>query len=219
MGQAVKILLYGATGAAGGAVVRACLNAPMVREVRAISRRPLALAHEKLRAFVHKDFLDYSAIPEAFTGIDACLFCLGVSATQVTEEEYRRITHDFTLAAAHAVKEHSPSSAFHYISGSGTNEGGRMMWQKVKGGTERELIELVGAVCWRTAAIGGVAAEHSPWFYKIVRPMLGVLKPFRGLYIGGEALGRAMLQATIEKMRGRILENADIRDVAERATW
>ena len=30
-------------------------------------------------------------------------------------------------------------------------------------------------------------------------------------------LGRAMLQATAENLRGRIIENAEIRDVAERA--
>ena len=44
----MHVLVFGATGTAGGSVLRACLGAPKVGEVRAITRRPLA--HEKLRA-------------------------------------------------------------------------------------------------------------------------------------------------------------------------
>jgi hypothetical protein len=44
-----------------------------------------------------------------------------------------------------------------------------------------------------------------------------LLRPFRSLYVSGEDLGRAMLQATDERMRKRVLENPDIRDIADRA--
>ncbi|HET7055891.1 MAG TPA: NAD(P)H-binding protein, partial [Thermomicrobiales bacterium] len=97
----MKILIFGATGSAGGSVLRACLASPAVEEVRALARRPLAMADPKLRAIVHDDYLDYSRVESAFAGVDACLFCLGISITQVSgEAEYRRITHDFALAAA-----------------------------------------------------------------------------------------------------------------------
>jgi len=36
------------------------------------------------------------------------------------------------------------------------------------------------------------------------------------LYVGSPNLGRAMLQATIENMCGRVSENAEIRDIAKR---
>ena len=36
-------------------------------------------------------------------------------------------------------------------------------------------------------------------------------------YVAGDDLGRAMLQATSENMRGRVVENAEIRDIAGRA--
>jgi hypothetical protein len=39
----------------------------------------------------------------------------------------------------------------------------------------------------------------------------------RSLYVSGEDLGRAMLRAAMEGMRGRIIENAEIREIAERA--
>jgi uncharacterized protein YbjT (DUF2867 family) len=36
----MKILIFGATGLAGGSVLKACLAAPVIDEVRVITRRP-----------------------------------------------------------------------------------------------------------------------------------------------------------------------------------
>src|SRR5688572_3468124 len=100
----MRVLIFGATGSAGGSVLRACLSASSVSEVRAIVRRPLALSHERLRTTVHTDFVNYDAVRDTFTDLDACLFCLGKSATQVASEaEYWRITHDFAMASASAL--------------------------------------------------------------------------------------------------------------------
>jgi uncharacterized protein YbjT (DUF2867 family) len=213
----MKILLFGATGSAGGSVLRACLSTPQVEEVRAVARRPLKVAHEKLRVFTHGDFLDYGAIPEAFAGVDACLFCLGISATQVSgEAEYRRITHDFALAAARELKTQSPDAAFHFISGQGTRLDSRMMWARVKAETERDLLDLMEAVCWRPAFIDGETSESGPRLYQAIRPAFRLLKGFRSFYVKGEDIGFAMLQATVEGVRGRIFENAEIREMASR---
>jgi uncharacterized protein YbjT (DUF2867 family) len=214
----MKVLLFGATGAAGGSVLTVCLNHPLVDEVRVITRRPLKLAHKKLLTLIHKDFLDYSSLTAAFAGVDACLFCLGVSVTQVRQEDaYRRITHDFTLAAARLLKKESPKAAFHYISGYGTRADGRQMWARVKGQTEQELISLMGAVCWRPGFIDTPPSDSEPRLYRAFKPIFRLLKPFRTMYVSGEDLGRAMLLATKERVRGRIIENAEIRDIAERS--
>ena len=50
------ILLLGASGSAGGGVLKACLEDPAVSEVRAIVRRPLSTGHAKLHEFAHADF-------------------------------------------------------------------------------------------------------------------------------------------------------------------
>ena len=210
----MTILLFGATGSAGGSVLEACLSTERVDEVRAITRRPLQRDHPKLRVFVHSDFTDYQDMSGAFVNIDACLFCLGVSSTQVRGEQYRRITHDYTMAAARMVKEFSPGAAFHYITGKGTQIDSRLTWARVKGQTEKELIELINAVCWRPAFIGG--ANTGPRLVRAVRPVLRILKPFKTLSVSGEDLGYAMLQATIEHMRGEIIENEQIREIAGR---
>ena len=107
----MKILLFGATGTAGGSVLRVCLSTPEVTAVRAVLRRPPAVSHDKLHVLVHTDFLDYTAIESAFVDVDACFFCLGISVSQVSgEEEYRTITRDFAVAAAKMLRAHSPSA-------------------------------------------------------------------------------------------------------------
>jgi len=209
----VRVLIFGATGSAGGSILRACLASSIVDEVRTITRRPLPLDHPKLHSFVHSDFLDFTPVAAAFDNLDALLFCLGVSATKVSSDEYRVITHDYTMAAAKLLKARSPQSAFHFISGQGTRPGSKIMWSRVKGETENDLMDLVGAVCWRPAAIDGEPVGT----YRMFQPFYRLLRPFRNLYINGQDFGRAMLQATTEKMRRRVIENREIREIAERA--
>ncbi|HXX15117.1 MAG TPA: NAD-dependent epimerase/dehydratase family protein [Candidatus Eremiobacteraceae bacterium] len=215
----MKILILGTTGMAGGAVLEACLAAPLVDEVRAITRRPLMNTDAKLRTFVHKDFVDYATVEEAFWNIDACLFCLGVSVTQVSKEEYRRISYAYPLAAAQMFKRQCPGAAFHYISGQGTNAQSRMFWSQVKAQTEADLTALVEACCWRPAFIDARPSASVPGVYRLVLPLGRLLKPFANLYVAGQDLGKAMLQATVEKMRARVIENREIRELAARAGW
>jgi uncharacterized protein YbjT (DUF2867 family) len=215
----MKILLFGATGSAGHSVMEACLAAPVVDEVRTVVRRPLTDSHPKLRTNVHTNLLDYSPIEDAFRSVDACLFCLGISVTQVAKDDYRKITHDFTLAAATTMKSQSPTAAFHYISGQGTSPTSRMFWSQVKAQTERELIELVGADAWRPAFIDAKPSSTLPKIYAMFFRLGRLLKPFPSLYVHGHDLGRAMLQATIENIRSHVFENAEIRQIAARTNF
>ena len=212
----MKILLFGASGTAGGAVLRACLRAPVVEEVRIIVRSPLGRTGTKLREFVRANYRDYGAVAEAFGPVDACLFCLGTSVTQVSKEEFVKISHDYAIGAARMLKTESPGAAFHYISGKGTRAESSTFWSKIKGQTENELMELVEADCWRPAFIDAEPSASLPKVYGVLRPALRLLRPFRSLYVVGEDLGRAMLEATKENMRRRVIENAEIRELAER---
>lgn len=212
----MNILLFGASGTAGGAVLRACLKTPLVRDVRVIVRRPLGHSDAKLHEIVHSNYLDYAPVAAAFQAVDACLFCLGTSVTQVSKEDFVAISHDYPIAAAQTLKTESPAAAFQYISGQGTRADSRTFWAKVKGQTEIELIELVGANAWRPAFIDAEPSASLPKAFAVLRPVLRLLKPFRSLYVAGEDIGRAMLQATKENLRRRVIENAEIRELAER---
>jgi NAD dependent epimerase/dehydratase family len=215
----MKILLFGATGSVGNAALEACLAASIVDEVRAVTRRPLMSTGSKLRTYVHKDYLSYATVEEVFRNVDACLYCLGISATQVSKEDYRTITYSYAVAAANMLKRHSPNAAFHYISGKGTKASSRMLWARVKAQTEHDLMELVDADCWRPGLIDARPSPSLPKIYAIVYPVGRLLKPFPGLYVHGHDLARAMLQATRENLRRRIFENPEIRHLAARASF
>ncbi len=84
----MRVLLFGATGWAGGGVLKGCLADERVLEVRCVVRRPIPVPDKRMRVFEHADFLDYRPLREAFSGVDCCLYCLGVSSMQVNAEEY-----------------------------------------------------------------------------------------------------------------------------------
>jgi hypothetical protein len=215
----MTVLIFGATGSAGGSVLRVCLESPAVTSVRAIVRRAPQVSSPKLSVVEHANYADYSAIASAFAGVDACFYCLGKSVRQVSgEAEYRRITHDFALAAAKMLRAKSPGAPFHFISGEGASINSRFMWARVKGETERDLAPF-DAVCWRPGLIDGMPSSSEPRLYKAMRPFGRVLlKPFRGMYVTGADIGRAMLAATAQNLRGQTIGNAAIRDLAEHGT-
>jgi uncharacterized protein YbjT (DUF2867 family) len=213
----MKILLFGASGLAGGGLLRRALAAADVTEVRALTRRPLP-EHPKLRSIRHDDYLDYSAVADSFDGLDACFYCLGISTTQAeSEPHYRRITQEFAVTAAAKLAERSPNAAFHYLSGDGADLQSRQMWARVKADAERELQANHSAVCYRPAAIGGPASPSGPWVYHLVRPFFPLMRPFRDLYVECEDLGRAMLEVARQGTRGTTHTNRQIRQLADQA--
>ncbi|MGA2846907.1 MAG: NAD(P)H-binding protein, partial [Candidatus Acidiferrales bacterium] len=140
----MKIILFGATGWVGQAVLRECLRDPEVERVLVIGRSSIGIQNEKVREIVHGDFLDFSSIEDQLRGYDACFFCLGVSSVGMAEQDYARVTYDFTMAAAQVLASRNPGMTFIYVSGTGTDssEHGRLMWARVKGKTENALFKL-----------------------------------------------------------------------------
>ena len=215
----MKILILGASGSAGGCVLRQCLASPDVTEVRAIVRRRLGVAEPSLREIIHTNYQDFTAVADEFSGVDACFYCLGKSAQQVASEaEYRTITYDYALAAARTLRAQSPAAGFHFISGAGVRLDSGFMWARVKAETERDLIAQFNAICYRPAAIDGMPSASEPRLYKILRPVgRYAFSWLRSFYVTGDDIGRAMLQNTRDGVRGRSFENAEIREIADRS--
>jgi uncharacterized protein YbjT (DUF2867 family) len=153
----MKVIIFGATGMVGQGVLRECLLDPDVRRVLSIGRSATGQRHEKLRELIRADLLDYSAIENELRGYDACFFCLGITSLGLSEEQYRRVTYDITMAAAKALARLNPDMTFVYVTGAGTDstEHGRTMWARVKGETENALLRLPfrAAYTFRPAAI------------------------------------------------------------------
>ena len=100
-----RVVMTGATGMVGGCALDLCLGDPGVAAVTVVGRRSTGRTHPKLTEILHEDFLDFSAIGSALRGQDAALFCLGVYTGAVPDELFRRITVDYTVAFARAIRK------------------------------------------------------------------------------------------------------------------
>ena len=219
----MKIILFGATGMVGQGVLRECLLDPDVETVLAVGRSPTGQQHAKLREIVHDNFLDYSAIESQLAGFDACFFCLGVSSVGMGEERYRYLTYDITLAAATTLAKLNPGMVFIYVTGAGTDstEQGRVMWARVKGKTENDLLKLPfkAAYMFRPAGIQPLHGVRSKtaWvqaIYVAAAPLLSYLTRVAPKYMTTtEQVGRAMIKVARDGYPKPLLESADINSI------
>lgn len=144
MNAKIKAIITGATGMVGEGVLHECLQHKDVDSVLVIGRKPCGISHPKLKEIVHKDFFNLTEIENQLKGYDACFFCLGTSSVGMKEAEYYKITYTLTLNFAETLSKLNPDMTFCYISGYGTDstEKGRIMWARIKGKTENDLMKL-----------------------------------------------------------------------------
>jgi uncharacterized protein YbjT (DUF2867 family) len=215
-----KVIITGATGMIGKGVLLECLDHREIAEVLVIGRNSIRMDHPKLIEIVHKDFADFSSIINQLEDFDACFFCLGLSAAGMKEEDYKHITYDFTLALAKTLKNLNPDMTFNYVSGQGTDssEKGRMMWARVKGKTENDLLRLgfKQAFMFRPGAIiplRGIQSktksyqfiyDYFTWLLKLVK----TLSP--NSIVNTTQIGLAMINSLLQGYDKSILTPKDI---------
>jgi uncharacterized protein YbjT (DUF2867 family) len=219
----MKVILFGATGMVGQGVLRECLLDPGIESVLAVGRNPTGEQQPKLREIQHNDFTDYSDIEPQLTGYDACFFCFGVSSVGMEEERYRHLTYNVTLAAAKTLSRLNPQMVFVYVTGRGTDstEQGRLMWARVKGKTENDLLKLPfkAAYMFRPAGIQPLHGVRSKmaWaqaIYVGAAPLLSLLSRVAPKYMTTtEQVGRAMIKVARQGYPSAVLESEDINRV------
>jgi uncharacterized protein YbjT (DUF2867 family) len=219
----MKAILFGTTGMVGQGVLRECLLRQEVDAVLSIGRRTTGHQHSKLREIAHRDFTDFSPLEKELSGYDTCFFCLGVSSIGMKESDYRRVTYDFTLAAAQTLARLNPNMTFIYVSGASTDSTGQgsTMWARVKGQTENALFQLPfkAAYAFRPAYIqplNGIVPKTA-WlraFYAVVAPLYPVWKALFPKHVTTTAcIGRAMIHVARAGAPKRVLENQDINEI------
>jgi uncharacterized protein YbjT (DUF2867 family) len=219
----MKVILFGATGMVGQGCLRECLLDAGVDSVLVVGRNPTGQRHAKLREIVHDNFFDFSGIESQLGGYDACFFCLGVSSVGMSEERYRHLTYDITLAAATTLSKLNPGMVFIYVTGRGTDstEQGRLMWARVKGKTENDLRKLPfkAAYMFRPAGIQPLHGIRSKtaWYqalYVVAAPVLTLLNRVAPKYVTTtEQVGRAMIKVARDGYPRAVLESEDINAV------
>lgn len=211
----MKILLFGSTGMVGQGALRECLQDPDVSEVLAVVRAPTGQQHPKLRELVHADFTDFSGVP--LVG-DACFWCLGVSSNGMSEADYTRVTHDYTLAAAKVMVR--PDMSFIFVSGTGADRD--LMWARVKRRTEQALLAMPfkAVHIFRPGFIQplhGIKSRTRLYnvLYPVLYPLMLLIKLFSPrLVTTTERVGQAMLRVHKHGFPKQVLENPDINAAA-----
>ncbi len=221
----MKAIITGSTGMIGKGVLLECLDDTRVDQVLVVNRNPIGIIHQKLNEVLLKDFMNPAAIKENLKGYDAVFFCLGISAQGMKEADYRRITYDYTINFAKAFKEVNPEGTFIYVSGQGTDssEKGRMMWARVKGKTENDLLSMGfrQAYMFRPGIIRPLRGIQSRtnWYsvmYKIVKPLWPALIAIFGNNITDSTkIGKAMINVSIKGSDKKHFENPGINALAE----
>ncbi len=222
----MKVVLFGASGMVGQGVLLECLRDSGVEAVITVVRKasdPMPANfpnQQKVREIVHSDFQDFSTIESQLTGLDACFFCLGITSSGMSEEDYSRVTYGITAAATRTLVQASPELTFIFVSGAGSDssEKGRVMWARVKGKAENVVLGrgFKAAYIFRPGfieALDGIESRTPLYrkLYKVFAPILPLLKKLLGSRMTStQQIGRAMLSVARNGYKKPILEATDI---------
>jgi hypothetical protein len=224
MNTKIKAIITGSTGMVGEGVLLECLKHPDVESILVINRRPCDVTHPKLNEIIHIDFFDLLPIESRLSGYNACFFCAGVSSVGMREPEYTRITYDLTMNFAQTLSKLNPDMTFCYVSGAGTDssENGRMMWARVKGKTENDLMKLQfkNVYAFRPAFMKPTKGQkNAPTFYKYILWLYTILHPLLPQYFGTLSdVGLAIINCTMFGFEKKILEAKDIAELAKKTS-
>jgi hypothetical protein len=225
MNKKINAIITGTTGMVGEGVLLESLQHPYVESLLVVNRRPCGVTHTKLTEIIHADFFNLLPVESRLSGYNACFFCAGVSSMGMKEPEYTKITYDLTLNFANTLSKLNPDMTFCYVSGAGTDssEKGRMMWARVKGKTENELMKLQfkDVFAFRPAFMKSVKGQKNlPKFYKYIQlpyPLLHALFP---QYFGTLSdLGFAMINCVLSGTQKKVLETRDIAELAKKTSF
>jgi len=222
MNSKIKVIITGSTGMVGEGVLLECLDDQGIESVLAVNRRKCGVTHPKLKEIILPDFFRLDSFESEVKGYNACFFCAGVSSIGMSEQDFKKITYDLTMNFASTLNSLNPGMVFCYVSGSGTDssEKGRIMWARIKGKTENDLMKLPfrAVYAFRPAFMKPVEGQkNAPKFYRYVNwlyPLMHALIP--GYFGTLKDVARAMINCVINVPEIKVLETRDIENLAKK---
>ncbi|MEI8117143.1 MAG: nucleoside-diphosphate sugar epimerase [Flavobacteriia bacterium] len=144
MGKTVVIV--GATGLTGNALLKELIQAPEVSEIRIFVRRNIHELPEKVKQFV-TNFQDLSVIKEHIIG-DVIYCCVGTTRKKTPDlTDYRNIDFGINIGMAILAKKNGIPTV-HLISVIGASTKSRIFYSKLKGEIEEAMKELQFTNCY-----------------------------------------------------------------------
>jgi uncharacterized protein YbjT (DUF2867 family) len=200
------LMLVGATGLVGGAVLRQAQGDARVTRIVAPTRRQLP-PHPKLE----NPLVDFEHLPAnaPWWAVDSVICTLGTTIRKAgSQEAFRRVDHDYPLAVAQLARKHG-ARAFALNSATGADPRSRFFYNHVKGEVE-EAIRQVGfpsLTIVRPALIGGDRDEFRPAEFVAMRllRLADPLLPRRYRIVPHERIATALLEAAITAPSGENL--------------
>lgn len=198
-----RAIVFGASGFVGSHLLLELLDSPDYRQVTAVARRDLGVAHPKLRTLLG----DPDSLPGLGPDLEAeeIFLALGTTKKHTPDPgQYYRIDHDYPLAAARMAKERGAGSVF-LVSAVGADAGSRFSYVRTKGKLERDLVALGFDYThiFRPSMILGHRTEYRPQerllvgMWTLLNALLaGPLDRYKGL--SGPAIARAMVAAAVQ---------------------
>jgi uncharacterized protein YbjT (DUF2867 family) len=196
-----------------------------VSSVTVVVRRPIGATDPKLTEVVHAEFQDFASVSDSFADQTAALYCLGAYTGSVPDEEFRRVTVDYTIAFAKALHARSPQAAVCFLSGQGADpsEKSGMAFARYKGAAEKALLEMgfPQVHIFRPGYIYPPVPRQEPNFgYRAMRAIYPFARHvYPNIGIAADDLARVMAGAALDGTPGHaepVLENRDIRAMSVR---
>jgi len=215
----MKVIITGSTGMVGEGVLLECINNEHVTDILLLNRKHHPITDPKVKEIIVKDFMQAEGIQDTLQGYDACFFCAGISSVGLKEDIYKHITYDITMHVAKILSTVNPAMTFIYVSGSGTDssEKGKLMWARVKGKTENDLLQLPFKAVYnfRPGIMRSTPGQKNvKWGFKIIDalyPMLNFLFP--AFVSTLQELALAMITVVITPYKSTTLEVKDIKKI------
>lgn len=213
----INIILTGATGMVGEGVLLECLQNENVSSVLMMNRRHFDISHPKLKELLVPDFMKLEQFADNLKGYDACFYCAGISSVGMKEEQYTQITYNTTMYVANVLVQGNPDMVFNFVSGASTDssEKGRIMWARVKGKTENDLMKLPfkGVYNFRPGFMMPFKEQRNvKSFFKFFGFWFPHVFPKSSLTL--KEVGRAMIHATTKGATKHVLEIKDIKELS-----
>ena len=214
----MKAIIAGSTGMVGSLVLENCLAAEEIKETIALVRRPGSQPKQaQLKEEVIADFTDYSNHASLFQNTQLAFFCIGAYTGKVKDEEFKKITVDYAVAFAQALKQHSPAATLCLLSGAGADrtEKSRISFARYKGMAENQIAALgLQFYAFRPGYIYPVTPRREPnVMYRISRFLYPVIKLFgKNTSIKSTELAQGMVEVGLRGANQEVLENRDILD-------
>jgi nucleoside-diphosphate-sugar epimerase len=219
-----NVIITGTTGMVGKGVLLECLEDSQIEKVLLINRSPIDIKHFKIDEILVGDYTKLNEHIDKFTNYDACFHCMGVSSVGMSEEQFSKITYDYTKILADILYSINPDIVFNYVSGTGTDssENGRIMWANVKGKTENYILNkgFKNAYAFRPGVIipeKKIKSKTQVYnvLYQITKPIYPILKKFNSVTTTTN-VGMAMINTLIRDYSLKHLENSDINEIAKK---